>query len=448
MTINPSSVPLFAVDNLAMIVISLVLFIGMNVASFATRYLKGDRLLPRFLLLVAGVVIAVSGMVSANHMLAMWASWGIANIFLVALMVHKSGWAAARASGALAFRTLVPGLVAVGLAFVLLRSASGSWSIPATIAAPSSSPLVVAALVLLLLGAIIQSALWPFHRWLLSSLNSPTPVSALMHAGLINGGGILLARFAPLYFDHSALLSVIFVAGLVSALLGTLFKLMQHDVKRMLACSTMGQMGFMIAQCGLGLFPAAIAHLVWHGCFKAYLFLASGAAAQEKRLDLDYPPSLKAFAFALLCGIGGSFTFALASGKSWLAADTTAILVILAGVAGTQFALPIVRKPKAAAMVPLGFLATAAVGAAYGASILMVERIVAPLGIMRPQPLDAVYLVGLGLFLVAWLGMLFGRSIVSGAASNRRLRLYVRALNASQPHPATVTAHRNHYSFR
>jgi len=127
-----------------------------------------------------------------------------------------------------------------------------------------------------------QSAIWPFHTWLISSLNSPTPVSAIMHAGLINGGGFLLTRFAGLFVQSTGMLQVIFFLGLLTALIGTLWKLMQHDIKRMLACSTMGQMGFMIAQCGLGLFPAAIAHLCWHGLFKAYLFLSSGSAAHEK----------------------------------------------------------------------------------------------------------------------------------------------------------------------
>ena len=165
-----------------------------------------------------------------------------------------------------------------------------------------------------------------------------------MHAGLVNGGGFLLARFAPLYVEHSILLTAIFVIGLATALLGTLWKLMQSDVKRMLACSTMGQMGFMLAQCGLGLFPAAVAHLVWHGLFKAYLFLASGGAAQEKRLDLGYPPKPATFFLALLCGVAGSLGFALTSAQSWFAGDTTLVLMVVAFLAASQFALPILRE--------------------------------------------------------------------------------------------------------
>ena len=86
-----------------------------------------------------------------------------------------------------------------------------------------------------------------------------------MHAGLVNGGGFLIVRFAPLYLNYPGILNIIFIIGLSTAIMGTLWKLMQSDIKRMLACSTMAQMGFMIAQCGLGLFSAAIAHIILHG---------------------------------------------------------------------------------------------------------------------------------------------------------------------------------------
>lgn len=438
----------FNLDPLAMILIALVGFIGINVASFAARYMVGDQHYRRFFVKLAVMIAAVGVMVAADHLLLLLAAWAVANALLVSLMVHKRCWPAARASGLLAARTLVIGFAAIAAAFALFYGATGQATISGIIAVNSTSPMVAAALVLLLVGAMTQSALWPFHRWLTSSLNSPSPVSAIMHAGLVNGGGFLLARFAPLYLEQPRLLGVIFTIGLGSALLGTLFKLLQNDVKRMLACSTMGQMGFMIAQCGLGLFPAAIAHLVWHGCFKAYLFLASGGAAQEKRLDLHYPPSLAAFAAALACGTIGSAAFALATGKPWLANDTSAILVILAGIAGTQFALPLVRE-RILRSIPLALIATAAIGAAYGFSVGLVETIMAPLSIMQPQPLNPLYIAGLALLIMAWLGMLFLRS--SGDPRQIPewvLRLYVRALNASQPHPATITSHRNHYAFR
>jgi NAD(P)H-quinone oxidoreductase subunit 5 len=438
---------LFHVDPLALIMMTLVGFIGLTVASFAARYLQGDRRYGQFFTLLALLVGSVMVMVSADHILVLLVAWGVSNLLLVKLMVHKASWKAAKASGVLAGKTYLIGFALIAAALGLLYSATGQTSIQAILHTMQDSPSLMAARVLLIGGAMTQSAIWPFHRWLLSSLNSPTPVSAMMHAGLVNGGGFLLARFAPLYFNTPSLLVVIFIVGVATALIGTLWKLMQHDVKRMLACSTMGQMGFMLAQCGLGLFPAAVAHLCWHGLFKGYLFLASGSTAQEKRLDLGYPPSAISFISAIICGMAGSYSFALASHKTWVATDTTLVLLAIALLAGSQFALPMLRL-KPFALLPLAFMATAVMGGLYGASVALLETVLAPLNLMQPQPLHGFHLIGIALLLAAWLSVLFVRQ----PNRPRRLpewllRLYVWALNASQPHPATITTHRNDYKY-
>jgi NAD(P)H-quinone oxidoreductase subunit 5 len=273
---------------------------------------------------------------------------------------------------------------------------------------------LIAGLSFILMGALSQSAIWPFHKWLLSSLNAPTPVSAVMHAGLVYGGGFLLARFAPLYLEASFMLSFIFAVGLASAVLGTLWYLMKNDVKRMLACSTMGQMGFMIAQCGLGLFPAAVAHLCWHGLYKAYLFLASGAAAQEKRLDFSIKPDLPLFALSLMCGFVGAGLFALVANKVAFTMDTTIVLLVVAVIAGAQIAMPIMRE-NPVKRTPLALLVTSILGLFYGYSVSLAQAVLAPLDMMQPQPLHAVHLLGICMLFVSWCVFLFLRktSIVS-----------------------------------
>ncbi len=213
-------------------------------------------------------------MAVSDHLALYFVSSCLSHALLVRRMEHKSNWKAARASAALAGKNYLLAAFFMGFAFLLLGFETGSWTLRGILAyQEAASSTMILPLVLLILAAMAQSAIWPFHRWLLSSLNSPTPVSALMHAGLINGGGFLLIRFAPLFAHHPGLLTLVFCVGLTSAFLGTLWKLLQSDVKRMLACSTMGQMGFMMMQCGLGLFSAALTHLLWHGLFKAYLFL-------------------------------------------------------------------------------------------------------------------------------------------------------------------------------
>jgi NAD(P)H-quinone oxidoreductase subunit 5 len=292
-----------------------------------------------------------------------------------------------------------------------------------------------------------QSAIWPFHRWLLSSLNSPTPVSAIMHAGLINGGGFLLARFGQLYLMEKNLLLVVFTIGLSSALLGTVWKLIQSDVKRMLACSTMAQMGFMLMQCGLGLFPAAVAHLCWHGLFKATLFLGAGGAAQDKKELFKQSPDLSMFILSLFCGFLGGYFFAFATGKEWFSLDTTLILVCIAFLIAAQFSLTFLKSvgnKYAAIALPLSCL----VGISYGLSVSLITNLLAPLNLSEPQPLNLIHGFGLIIMVLGWSAMQFRSELGNFVWVKQKLKvLYVTALNASQPDPKTITAHRNHYHY-
>lgn len=267
-----------------------------------------------------------------------------------------------------------------------------------------------------------------------------------MHAGLVNGGGFLLTRFAPVFVHSPILLNVVFATGILTAILGTLWKLMQHDVKRMLACSTMGQMGFMIAQCGLGLFPAAVAHLCWHGLFKAYSFLATGSAAREKRLDLDYPPTLADLTLSFIFGIIAACMFSLTSGKHLLLMDTNFFLTFLAAIAGAQFALPILRGTAKAKLL-LALAGALISGTCYGFSVYLIEFILEPLGLAIPQPLNVLHLLAALLLLSSWLGMLFARPTKKAVHRDWMLKQYVQMLNASQPHADTITANRNTYQF-
>ena len=429
---------LFNFDSLAMIMTMLVGFIGIMVAKFAINYMKGDKQYRSFFISLALLIATIILMVSADHLLVFILAWGLSNFILVKMMIHKNVWQAAKESGLLTAKTYLLGFCAMFIAFILLCIATGETSIEVINHQKNDSPLILIALILILIAAMTQSAIWPFHKWLISSLNSPLPVSAIMHAGLVNGGGFLIARFAPLYLNYPEILNMIFIIGLVTAIIGTLWKLIQSDIKRMLACSTMAQMGFMIAQCGLGLFSAAIAHIILHGCFKSYLFLASGSAAQEKRLDLHYPPSLISFMFALICGVLGSYIFALISDRAWLTPDTSFLLVSVAFIGATGLALPILRN-NLLIKLPLALLATSLAGAIYGLNIRIVENILDPLDLFQPQALNLFHIIGLALLVLFWLMVIFVRKIPA--------RLYVRALNSSQPDPKTITTHRNYYQY-
>lgn len=438
---------IFHFDTLSAIMSGLIGFIGLCVAAFSWRYLKGDHGQGRFFITLGLMISALFVLVSADHIAFFLSAWAGANLLLIKLMVHKESWQAARESGRLTFKHFVFGFVAMAGGFTLLYTQTGETSIQTLITGSYDPVILAGALSLITIGAMVQCGLWPFHRWLISSLNSPTPTSAIMHAGLVNGGGFLLARLAPLYIQLPDLLTALFVVGMLTALVGTFWKLMQSDVKRMLACSTMGQMGFMIAQCGLGLFPAAVAHLCWHGVFKAYLFLASGGVAQEKRLDLGYPPSIKVFALSLLCGLAGAWTFVWAGHFNIAAGDTTLFLVGLAFIAAAQLAMPILKNAALKAL-PLAGVVTALAGALYGFSVHAFESLLAPMALMQPQELNALYVIGFAALFIAWISILFGRNPErSSNMPGWMLWAYVAMLNASQPHPKTITAHRNHYQY-
>jgi len=434
----------FYIDRLSYIMAALVVFLGLTIAFFSRKYMMGDRRYKAFLVNLILVCFSVLAMVCADHLIVLFLAWLSSNFFLVRLMIHKPEWPAAKASGRLAGTTFIWGSLAIALGLGALYASTGETSIHALIQRHSIDFLGDFGLVCLFIGAMTQSALWPFHRWLLSSLNSPTPVSALMHAGLVNAGGFLMVRFAPLYCSVSNLLTVVFCLGVLTAFLGNIWKLMQNDVKRMLACSTMGQMGFMMMQVGLGLFPLAIAHLCWHSMFKSYLFLSSGSAAQEKRLASNPPPQGRVFLLALVCGLSSALIFNACLHGQMMHSNTTLFLMCLAAITGTQFALTILREARLSLFL-WALFSTSLLGEVYGLSILGINHLLAPLNLMHPQPLNWIHGLALLLFICPWLWMVFLKKNKNPGKGFKAF--YVWNLNASQPHPKTTTPSHTQYKF-
>ena len=143
--------------------------------------------------------------------------------------------------------------------------------------------------ILIFVGAMSKSAQIPLHMWLPDSLFAPTHIHALLHAGLINAGGFLLARLAPLFSLSSTTLHIVLFIGLLTAILATSMMLVQNDIKKTLGYSTIGQMGYMMMECGLGAFHLAIFHLMAHGLFKADIFLNIGKGIHNARLYPSKP---------------------------------------------------------------------------------------------------------------------------------------------------------------
>lgn len=157
---------------------------------------------------------------------------------------------------------------------------------------PVDNPVIYVIGFLFLFAAMMKSAIMPFHLWLPYTSEAPTPVSALMHAGVVNVGGILLNKMAFLLLLTPAVLNVAFVMGLITAIFASILMLAVSDIKRSLGYSTVGQMGYMIMEVGLGAFSLAIYHLMVHGIFKASLFLESGSLINQARKDPNVPRRL------------------------------------------------------------------------------------------------------------------------------------------------------------
>lgn len=309
---------IITVDELSLVMSVAVTLFSSIVLSYSARYLAGYAHLPKFMLNGLLFSFAVILMVISNHIALFILAW----IFMGLLMAKLIGGYTHTEEGDASQRTarnyFLLSALFLSAGLVWLGYCTGSWNINGIVKASASvhpAKIQIGGL-LLIVAAIIQSALFPFQRWLMSSMTAPTPASALMHAGFVNAGAVLLARVAPVLFD-SHILWVLVVAGGIGALIGKFNKFMQANVKQKLACSTTAQMGFMLLECGLGFFAAAITHLILHGFYKAYLFLSSGDTIEQKPVVSAEKESWNRWhiPIMLLSGAIGGGIFALTTGK-------------------------------------------------------------------------------------------------------------------------------------
>ena len=439
----------FIVNEISWLMATLILFVSGIVHHFSLSYMSGDRNYRRYFLYLSLITISTLLMVAADNIVILISFWALSNLILVLMMMHKLQWEAAKNSGILAIKTFVLGLAFLSAGTGLLAYESGTISLNLIVENSDSlsTPIRMISLFLIILAAFTQSGGWPFHGWLISSLNSPTPVSAFMHAGLVNGGGVLIARFAPVFLHESLLLDLLFILAVITLVLGGIWKLLQTDIKRMLACSTMTQMGFMMMQCGLGLFPAALAHLCWHGLFKAFLFLRSGSTiADDRRSNEERVSNFPTFFLSSLCGVIGAIGFVFGSGLSFNLIDTTTVLIFFSWMASTQLAHTILQKKQSFLFVLTATVFCLATGALYGLTVDIIELAVAPLQIWQPQPINTIHIIVITLIFCIWIALNL-KPFTDHEGSLWWRRFYVKMLNASQPDPKTITSNKNGYKF-
>jgi len=286
----------FRFDRLFAVLGLLVTTVGGVVTAYGMRYLRGDGRAGRFFMTVPATVAAALVMVSAMNLVAFAIGWTLSEIGVVLLVgMYRPEAQAVRATRA-TIRAFVFGDAALWASVVVVCVTWGNLDFhamllrPPVVAGHTASEVLLAVLVPVAVAA--RCALLPFARWLPSTLAAPTPVSAFLHAGLVNAGGFLLVRIAPLFGQLRLGEWIVFLVGGVTVVMATAAMNVEPTVKGSLVRSTSAQMGFMVACCGLGWYTAAVLHLVAHGLYKATLFLGSGSAVLQHAEGRRTPPSV------------------------------------------------------------------------------------------------------------------------------------------------------------
>ncbi|PQV45246.1 NAD(P)H-quinone oxidoreductase subunit 5 [Jejuia pallidilutea] len=419
------------INGFSIVIYAVVSFFSGIVQMYSANYMKGFKYQNKFLLLCLAFSLSVMLFVVSNHVVLMVLFWFLMGAIMSKLIGIDSEWKEAKHASKFARTNYYGGTLCFALGIAILVFTTGAFSRTEILLNLESAVQwqITLASLFILTAAIIQSAIFPFHRWLLSAMTSPTPASALMHAGFVNGAGILLTLFAPVLFKANILL-LIFIIGGVTAIVAQFSKLLQVNVKQKLACSTIAQMSFMVMQCGLGFFSAAITHLILHGFYKAYLFLTAG---EEVKNALPKPPEtiiikpLQAVVITLSAILGGVF-FSFLTGKG-IALDSGLFLTFIVAITVGQVVYNILNHANVAGVTKLiitPILIIAGVGVYAlvfnGVTLLMYDMPMANVAV----ELTAVHIIFGIVFLIAFHIMLSG--------IYRKIPwLYVKLMNVSQP---------------
>lgn len=285
------------VDALSAIMVGLVAFVGLIVILYSRNYLDGDPGHGRFTRWLCLTLAAVLLLIVSGNLFQFALSWIATSVGLNKLLLFYPERQAAMLAARKKFLASRLGDLCLLAAMALLHWTFGSLDYAVLFAGAETMRIagdipgtIHAVAVLLVVAALLKSAQFPFHGWLTEVMETPTPVSALLHAGVINAGGFLVLRFAGLISLSAPSMEMLVIVGGVTALFGSVVMLTQTSVKVSLAYSTIAQMGFMMLQCGLGAFAAALLHIVAHSLYKAHAFLSSGSVIDLARASWSPSP--------------------------------------------------------------------------------------------------------------------------------------------------------------
>lgn len=267
----------FYIDRLSSLILCMVAFLGLIVTRYSINHLAGDPRHAQFSRQLALTVSAVCLLTISGNLLLFVVAWSCTSWALHQLLTFYPERAGAQLAAKKKFFISRLGDVCLVAVLILTWQSFATWDFASLFRQISVvggvDPIIP---LLLVAGALMKSAQLPFHSWLPDTMEAPTPVSALMHAGIINGGGYLVLRLSPLITQSSLAMDTLIACGGITAVLASLVMMTQSSIKRALAWSTISQMGFMMLQCGLGAFAIAALHIVAHSLYKAHAFLSTG----------------------------------------------------------------------------------------------------------------------------------------------------------------------------
>jgi multicomponent K+:H+ antiporter subunit A len=275
-------------DGFAWLFAGLVTSIGALVVLYARYYMSPEDPVPRFFAFLLAFMGSMTGMVLSGNLLQLAFFWELTSLFSFLLIGYRHQAPAARDGARIALIITAAGGLSLFAGVIVLGHIVGGYDLDLVLAAGDrirSHPLYLTALILILLGALTKSAQFPFHFWLPHAMAAPTPVSAYLHsATLVKAGVFLLARLWPVLAGTDAWFWIVGTAGMITLLLGAYIAIFQHDLKGLLAYSTISHLGLITLLLGLnselGL-VAAVFHTMNHATFKASLFMAAGIIDHE-----------------------------------------------------------------------------------------------------------------------------------------------------------------------
>ncbi len=270
----------FVADGLGVFLAAIATVIGSLAVIFSIGYMKGEAQLGRYYAFVLFFIGAMAGLVLTSNLLLMFFFWEITALCSYALISFHNDDPKAVAGGIKALIITQLGGIGLLAGALLLYTYQKSYDISAFLANPGGIPANILAVMAFgcLIAAAAKSAQFPFQTWLPDAMEAPTPISALIHAAtMVNAGVYLLARFYPAFKDVPGWTTAVVLVGVITALLAACMALVATDLKRVLAYSTVSQLGYMVYAVGAGGIYASQFHLFSHSVFKALLFLGAGA---------------------------------------------------------------------------------------------------------------------------------------------------------------------------